>query len=175
MKKDKIISITFALIVIILGVLIVIYPTVIFDRYMRLLAILIIADGIYAIIAYSKKENYLALSSMIILAAGVISIICGLNLFFYPGNSITVLSVVLPIWFIAHHSAKISELLSIKRKGSCHHLALVIDIIVIILSLLMVIYPYHAFIDIEMLIACSFILLGVEVIMTSMNRKMMYN
>ena len=40
---------------------------------------------------------------------------------------------------------------------------------------IMAIYPYHAFIDIEMLIACSFILLGVEVIMTSMNHKMMYN
>lgn len=164
MKKDKIIALILAVISIIFGILTIIFKASFYDRCMRLIAIMILVDGIYEIVMYSRKENYLNLSSLIVLASSITAIVCGLNLFIYPGSNITVFTIVLPLWSLAHQIANLSQ--HISDRSFRYRLASLIDIIAIILSL--VTMSRLTFVGIDTLIAILFILLGFEIILTSM-------
>lgn len=58
--------------------------------------------GIADIILYIQVERYIGLGPVISLIAGILSVMTGIMLLVYPGAGTLALTLLFPIWFIAH-------------------------------------------------------------------------
>ncbi len=164
MKKSDILRSIFALVSIILGIMIIIYPNML-DGYMRFVALVALVSGIFDIMIYCQNERYTDIRSMIILVCSIVIIMCAISLFVYPGSNITVLALVIPLWLLAHHIAKVADL-SIRHKDIKERIAIIVDVISIILCIFMFIMPYISFGFSELVISIDIILMGIEMILT---------
>ena len=90
------------ILLIILGALSITSPGGILRWITIFYGVMAIVTGITDIIFYAKTERYIGFAPCVALAAGVISVITGLALMAYPHIGELVVTLLLPLWFIAH-------------------------------------------------------------------------
>ena len=94
------------ILLIILGALAIASPGGILRWITIFYGVMAIVTGITDIIFYAKSERYIGFAPCVSLAAGVISVITGLALMAYPHIGELVVTLLLPLWFIAHRDRK---------------------------------------------------------------------
>ena len=65
--------------------------------------------GIGDILLYIRMERFIGFGPVISLISGIVSVMAGIMLVVYPGAGVMVLSVLFPIWFIAHCISRLSH------------------------------------------------------------------
>ena len=160
------------ILLIILGALAIASPGGILRWITIFYGVMAIVTGITDIIFYAKSERYIGFAPCVSLAAGVISVITGLALMAYPHIGELVVTLLLPLWFIAHSVSKLCHLGFIRSlyRGRYFYVSLVINVIGLVVGVLMIFWPQIALFSVGFLIGTSLIILGIESVISACSK-----
>lgn len=155
-----------------LGIFTIFRPQGMFTWFVTIYGALAVITGICDIVFYIKTEKYTGFGPIISLISGILSVMVGAVLMAYPGIGKVILSVLFPLWFIAHC---ISHLMSLNRirfiAGKiCYYIVLVINILGLILGIMMLIQPAVALVTASTLVGIYLIAAGVEAIVIALSK-----
>lgn len=154
------------ILLIIMGVFTFIRPAIALNTLMSLFGILAIIQGITDIVMFVKIERYSGFGPAISLIAGILSVMAGVMLFLYPGAGIVAISIVFPIWFIAHSISQLAHIdeLKIIAGRATYYITLILSILGLILGILMIFRPLISMISASYLIGIYMILIGINAV-----------
>ena len=106
---------------------------------------LAVITGISDIVFYAKTERYIGFGPTIALVTGILSLLAGLMLLMYPNAGELIMTLLLPIWFIAHSVSRLTHIPLVRLAGKFYYyFTLIVNILGIILGCLMIIWPWVA-------------------------------
>ena len=164
----------------ILGILFIILGLTTLIRPQNALMSIIIIYGIFAMITgiadivfYCKIERYTGLGPIISLVTGILSVMTGVLLLICPGAGEWILSLLFPIWFIAHCISRLTHLGMMKfMTGKIYfYFSVIMNILGIIHGIVLIFIPAAALISLSFIIGCYLILLGADLIGMSIQQK----
>lgn len=128
--------------------------------------------GVADIILFIEVQRYTGFGPILSLISGVLSVMAGLMLIAYPGTGVMVLTVLFPIWFIAHVISRLAHLGQIRYVAGdgVYYATLVINIIGLVLGILMIIYPLFTITTIRFFASTYLILLGVDSVVMAISQ-----
>lgn len=162
-----------------IGILSIIAGIIVFSRpaesYLTLsvmFGVLMLVTGIVELTVSITSNNYFMTRSYRIIG-GILDLLIGLFLCFYPGVTLVVLPVILGIWMMFHSFMIIgfgSDMDSMRVKGSGWTVAL--GVIMLILSLAIVMCPFTiGTASVVVLTGCAFIVFGIILIILSIKLR----
>lgn len=127
--------------------------------------------GIADIILYVQVERYTGFGPVISLISGILSVMSGMMLLVYPRAGALVLTLLFPIWFIAHCISRLAHLPHIRlvAGSGMYTLSLVIQIVGLILGIMMFLRPLFTLATIRCFGGCYLILLGIDSILLAVS------
>lgn len=156
----------------ILGIMSIASPSGILRWITVFYGVMATVTGITDIIFYAKTERYIGFAPCIALITGVLSVITGLALMVYPHIGELVVTLLLPLWFIAHSISKLCHLGYIRSlyRGRYFYFTLCINVIGLILGVLMIFWPQIALFSVAFLIGAYLIILGVDSVISACSK-----
>lgn len=157
---------------IVLGILVFAVPNLIMTSMAIFFGIAAIIMGVTDIVLFIQVERYTGFGPTMSLITGIISVMSGVVLLIYPKLGAMMLTVLFPIWFIAHCISRLMQVHHIRfvAGNGMYVFTLVVNIIGIILGLMMLLSPLFTLSAIRCFAGCYLILLGVEGILTAVSR-----
>lgn len=156
---------------IILGAWIFIEPVSALTGMVFVYGIVAVAVGIADVVLYVKVEKYTGFEPVLALVAGILSDMSGLMLIAYPQAGTMVLTILFPIWFIAHCASRLANLRSIKPvcgRGFVY-CVLLINIVGLIMGVFMIVCPASSLAILRYFAGAYLILLGVDSILMAVS------
>ncbi|QIK69106.1 hypothetical protein G7062_01880 [Erysipelothrix sp. HDW6C] len=147
MKKSlrnlSIIEMITGVLLVVLGVYTMYNPNAIIGGVIVAFAILAIASGISDIAFYFEFESRTGAAPLISLLGAILSIIAGVLMLFNINLSLTVVTMLLPFWFIAHSISRIAASSIIRSVGgeSSFWLSLIVSVLGIITGFMLLFNP----------------------------------
>ena len=115
------------------------------------------------IVFYAKTERYIGFGPTIALVTGILSLLAGLMLLMYPNAGELIMTLLLPIWFIAHSVSRLTHIPLVRLAGKFYYyFTLIVNILGITLGCLMIIWPWVALFSTGFIIGGYLILLGID-------------
>lgn len=132
--------------------------------------------GIDDIVTYIRLEKYTGFGPLVSLISGILSVMCGFMLLVYPDAGKWILSLLFPIWFIAHCISRLSHIYILRLSGRklFYAFTLIINIIGVVLGVLMFFNPLLTFMTMRFMgyiVAFYLVLLGVDSIVGAFHRR----
>ena len=160
------------IVLIVLGVLAFVKPDFALTGMVFAYGVAAVVMGIADIILYIKVERYTGFCSILSLAAGILSVMSGVMLTVYPKTGVLVLTVLFPIWFIAHCVARLMQLNHIRYVAGdgVYYFALGINIVGLVLGCLMILRPLFTLATLRYFAGFYLILLGADAVVTAISR-----
>ena len=160
------------IILIALGVLAFVKPDLALTSLVFAYGAAAVVMGVADIILYIEVERYTGLGPILSLIAGILSVMSGVMLVVYPRTGVVVLTVLFPIWFIAHCISRLVHLGHIRFVGGngLYYFTLVINIIGLILGLMMFMSPLLTLTTIRCFASLYLILLGIDSVVMAFSR-----
>ena len=125
--------------------------------------ILAVITGISDIVFYAKTEHYVGFAPTVALISGILSLLAGLMLLMYPNAGELIMTLLLPIWFIAHSVSRLTHLPLVRLAGKFFcYFTMIVNIFGIILGCFMIIWPAIALFSAGFIIGVYLILLGID-------------
>ena len=93
-----------------LGVLTFVRPGCILTGIVLLYGLIAILMGIEDILIYVRLEKYTGFGPALSLISGIMSVMCGIMLMAYPEAGKWAISLLFPVWFIAHCISRLAHL-----------------------------------------------------------------
>lgn len=157
---------------IVLGILVFAVPDLIMTSMVILFGIAAIIMGVTDIILFIRVERYTGFGPILSLVTGIISVMSGVALLIYPRLGEIMLTVLFPIWFIAHCISRLMQVHSIRfvAGDGIYLFTLAVNIIGLVLGCMMLLSPLFALSTIRCFAGCYLILLGAEGILTAFSR-----
>lgn len=157
---------------ILLGMFAIFRPEGMFTWIVALYGLLAIIMGISDIVLYIKMERFTGFGSAVALVSGILSVMAGTVLLAHPGVGKWILSLVFPLWFIAHCVSRLAQINTIRFAAGTKfcHISLVLNILGLILGVLMLIQPVYTFIALGTLVGVYLIASGVEQIALALSK-----
>lgn len=149
------------------GILVLMNPA---PAVARLIAACIM--GIADIILYIQVERFVGFGPIISLLTGILSVMAGIMLILYPKAVVPVLTVLFPMWFIAHCISRLLQLNHIRfiaGNGICIF-TLVVNIIGLFLGFMMLMRLIFTLTTISYLAGAYLVLLGVDAVVIGISR-----
>lgn len=127
--------------------------------------------GIGDILMFIRIERYTGFIPGLSLVSGILSVMCGIMLVAYPSSGVLVLTLLFPIWFIAHCISRLAHINSIRviAGRAISYFILTINVIGLILGLLMFMSPLFTINAISLFASLYLILLGVDAVVTAIS------
>lgn len=163
----------------IIGVLLILLGIFTFIRPGQALTGLVVIYGVIAVIMgiadivlYVQAERYTGFGSIVSLISGILSVMSGILLLVYPNAGKWVLSLLFPIWFIAHCISRLCHLSAIRimAGNGIYYFTLVINIIGLVLGIMMVLSPVVSLLSISYIVGLYLILLGIDSVVMAFSR-----
>jgi len=134
-----------------------------------LYGIIAVFTGIMDIIFYVKVDRCTGFGPTIAIASGILSVMAGIMLMVYPGAGKWVLSLLVPIWFIAHCVSRLLQLNTLRFiAGSfAYYSALLINTVGLILGVVMLFEPPILIRFISYLVGFYLILFGLDSVLSA--------
>lgn len=120
--------------------------------------------GVADIVLYIEVERFTGFGPIVSLISGILSVMSGVMLLVYPGAGAMVMTLLFPIWFIAHCISRLMHLSHIRvvaGDGICCF-SLIVNIIGLVLGFLMLMSPMLTLVAVRLLAGAYFILLGID-------------
>ena len=155
-----------------LGVLTFVKPDLALTSMVFLYGIAAVIMGIADLILYIQVERYTGIGPILALISGILSVMSGIVLVVYPSTGILVLTVLFPIWFIAHCISRLSHLNHIRLTAGegMYYFTLAANIIGLILGFMMLLNPLFTLTTIRCFASIYLILLGIDSIAMAASR-----
>ena len=152
---------------ILLGVFTFLRPGSLLTGIVAVYGLIAVITGVHDILSYIRLEKYTGFASFVSLISGVLSVMCGGMLLLYPGAGKWVLSLLFPIWFMAHCISRLAHVYIIRMTGRkfFYWFSLAVNIAGLVLGILMVFNPVLTFMTMRFMgyvAAVYLILLGVD-------------
>lgn len=160
------------ILLVLLGLYTFIHPSSAITGFVLLYAIMAVITGITDILLYIRVERYTGFGPVISLISGTFSVMVGIMLFVYPSAGEIVLTVLFPIWFIAHCVSRLSNLNRIRLFSGdfAYYFTLILNIAGLILGALMFVNPWLSWISIQYIVSFYLILLGIDSIILAFSK-----
>ena len=155
-----------------LGVLTFVKPDLALTSMVFLYGIAAVIMGIADLILYIQVERYTGIGPILALISGILSVMSGIVLVVYPSTGILVLTVLFPIWFIAHCISRLSHLNHIRLTAGegMYYFTFTTNIIGLILGFMMLLNPLFTLTTIRCFASIYLILLGIDSIAMAVSR-----
>lgn len=155
-----------------LGILTFAKPELVLTSMVFVYGISAVVMGISDIILYIQVERYTGFGPTLSLVSGILSVMAGVMLVVYPRTGVLVLTVLFPIWFIAHCISRLAHLNHIRfvAGNGIFYFTLIIHIIGLILGFLMLLSPVLTLTTIRYLAGIYLILLGIDSLVVAFSR-----
>lgn len=157
---------------IVLGVFAFVKPDLALTSMIFAYGIAAVIMGVADIVLFIEMEHYTGFGPMLALISGVLSVMTGLMLVVYPGAGAFVLTILFPIWFIAHSISRLAHLEHIRfvAGNGMYYFTLIINLIGLFLGILMVFNPLFALTTIRYFASAYLILLGADSVAMAVSR-----
>lgn len=128
--------------------------------------------GIADILLFVQVERFTGFGPSLSLVSGILSVMSGIMLLAYPRTGVIMLTILFPIWFIAHCISRLSHLSSIRliAGDGSFYFALVVNIIGLILGIMMFLSPIFTVNTIRCFASVYLILLGIDSVVMASGR-----
>lgn len=155
-----------------LGILAFVKPNLFLTGLVLAYGIAAVVMGVADLILFIEVERYTGFGPILSLVSGVLSVMAGLMLVAYPGTGTLVLTVLLPIWFIAHVISRLAQLGHIRFVcgDGIYYFSLIVNIIGLFLGILMVIHPWFTLATIRCFAGAYLLLLGIDSVVMAVSR-----
>ena len=153
------------ILLIVLGIWALAKPDFVLTSIVYAYAIAAIIMGIADLILYIEMERYIiGFGSVISLISGILSVMCGAMLLVHPRTGVLILTILFPIWFIAHCISRLTHLNYIRliAGNGIYTFMMVINIIGLFLGFLMLFNPFFTLSTIRYIASAYLILLGID-------------
>lgn len=122
--------------------------------------------GIADIILYIQVERYTGFGPYLSLISGILSVMSGIMLLMYPEAGMVVLTILFPIWFIAHCISRLVHIGHIRYIAGegIYFFSLIVNIIGVMLGFMMFLRPLFTITAISYIAGTYLILLGIDAI-----------
>ena len=153
------------IVLIVLGILAFANPDLALTGLVFAYGVAAIVMGIADIVLYIQVERYSGFGP-------VLSLISGIMLVVYPGAGVLVLTMLFPIWFIAHCISRLTRLSHIRfvAGDGIYSLTLILNVIGLVLGFLMFLRPLLTLTAIRCLAGCYLLLLGIDSVAMAFSR-----
>lgn len=161
------------------GILLILFGCYTFIRpdhaltgFIMVLGVVAVIMGIVDILLYVRVERYTGFGPIISLVSGTLSVMSGVMLLIYPDAGKLVMSLLFPMWFIAHCISRISTLNTIRLISGnfTYYSTLILSIIGIILGILMIVNPWFSWQSIRYIISTYLVLQGVDCVVIAISQ-----
>lgn len=161
---------------IVLGVFTLLRPGSLLTGIVVVYGLFAVITGVDDILTFIRLERYTGFAPIISLATGILSVMCGCMLLLYPGAGKWILSLVFPIWFMAHCISRLSHIyiLRMAKRKFLYYFSLIVNIAGLVLGFLMFFHPVMAFMTMRFMgyvVAIYLILLGIDSVIAAWDRK----
>lgn len=139
-------------------------------------ALAAIGMGVADIILFIQLERFMGLGPILSLAAGILSVMSGIMLLAYPKAGAMALTLLFPIWFMAHCISRLIHLGHVRLVAGrgIYYLLLAINIVGLILGFLMVLSPLFTLSAIRLFAGIYLVLLGIDSVIMAVSRMGMH-
>ncbi len=155
-----------------LGILTFVKPDLALTSMVFAYGIAAVVMGIADLILYIQVERYTGFGPILALISGILSVMSGIMLVVYPSAGILVLTVLFPIWFIAHCISRLSHLnhLRLAAGNGMYYFTLATNIIGLLLGCMMLLNPLFTLTTIRFFASIYLVLLGIDSIVMAVSR-----
>lgn len=131
----------------------------------------IIAYGLVAIVTgfvdistYASLDDRTGAGPTVSLVAGILSILAGIILFFNPFAGGWTLSILFPVWFVAHCIARLCNLPLTKHIGGAvaYWVSIITNVIGLVLGVILLLDPWVSIFSYVYIVGAYMLLLGIE-------------
>ena len=151
------------ILLILLGLITMFRPGSVLRSITIIYGIMAVITGVSDVIFYAKTERYIGFGPTIALVTGILSLLAGLMLLMYPNAGELIMTLLLPIWFIAHSVSRLTHIPLVRLAGKFYYyFTLIVNILGITLGCLMIIWPWVALFSTGFIIGGYLILLGID-------------
>lgn len=159
------------LLLIVLGILAFLKPELALTSLVFAYGIAAMAMGVADILLFIHVERYTGLGPVLSLVSGILSVMAGIMLVAYPRTGVLVLTILFPIWFIAHCISRLTHLSHIRLMlGSGRfYFLLSLNIIGLVLGILMLLDPLFTLSTIRCFASIYLILLGIDSVVMALS------
>ena len=157
---------------IVLGALALAHPDLALNGMVVAYGIAAVVMGVADILLYIRVERYTGLGPILSLISGILSVMSGVMLMLYPRAGVLVLTVLFPIWFIAHCVSRLMHVNHIRYVAGdgVFSFALVVNIVGLILGFLMLLSPHTTLSTLRWFAGIYLVLLGMDGVVTAVSR-----
>ena len=164
------------ILLILLGVFTFARPESMLSGLVVVYGIIAIALGIEDIVVYVRLSRFTGFGPMLSLIAGILSVMCGIMLLANPNVGKWALTILMPIWFIAHCISGLTRVNLVRLIGNSfyYYFSLFLNILGLILGFMMLFSPMLSFLTIRAisyLVAVYLVLFGIESVIAAFARK----
>ncbi len=152
------------ILLILLGGFTFLFPARALGGLVAIYGVIAIVVGIGDILLYIRLERFVGFGPIVALVSGILSVMAGFMLLVYPRAGELVLSLLFPIWFIAHCISRLSHLhfLRLRAGNAVYWMTLILNVAGLLLGILMLADPLLSLFSSAMLVSLYLILLGVD-------------
>lgn len=131
---------------------------------MVLYGIIAVVTGVSDIAFYIKMERRTGFGPAVSLVTGILQLLAGVLLVLHPGAGTMLISIMFPLWFIAHCISKLSHLDVIRfRTGTAnYYLTMVLNVIGLALGFIMLFNPVLSVNTVGFVMAFYLVVLGID-------------
>ena len=128
--------------------------------------------GIADILLFVQVERYTGFGPSLALVSGILSVMSGIMLLAYPGAGVIILTILFPIWFIAHCISRLSHLhyIRIIAGNAIFYATMIVNILGLVLGFIMLLSPLLPLTAIPAFAGTYLILLGVDGVVMAVSR-----
>lgn len=155
-----------------LGIFTIFRPQGMLTWFVVIYGLLALITGICDIVFYIKTERYLGFGPVIALISGILSVMAGAILMSRPQMGKWILSVLFPLWFIAHSISRMTHLNTIRFTAGrkFYYISLITNTLGLVLGVIMLFEPVFAFITAGVLIGIYLVASGLETILIAFSK-----
>ena len=160
----------------ILLILLSIYTIVRPDRaltgWIVLYGLIAVIMGVADILLYIRVERFTGFGPIVSLVSGALSVMTGVMLLVYPNAGKWVMSLLFPLWFLAHCISRLAGLRTVRLLTNrfTYWFTLVMNVLGLVLGVMMLARPWVSLLSLEYLVSFYLMLLGVDCIILACSR-----
>lgn len=155
-----------------LGIYTIFRPDVSFGAVVIVYGIVALITGIVDIALYISLNRRTGLGPVMTLIAGIFSILAGILILFNLNAGAWALTILFPIWFIAHCIAQLCNLGATKLFGgtAAYVVTIITCILGIILGIMILFDPWASAVSLVYFVGFYLLLLGIDAIVMAISR-----
>lgn len=147
-------------------------PDRVLTGFIVMYGIVAVTMGIADILLYVRVERFTGFGPIVSLISGALSVMTGVMLLVYPNAGKWVMSLLFPLWFLAHCIGRLSGLHTVRLWAGdfTYYFTLIMNVLGLILGGLMLVDPLVSWLSARYLVSFYLILLGVDCIILAFSK-----